>query len=483
MKKTKLKELFAVDLRALALFRISVALIILIQLFDRARVLEALYSDQGLFPRALAIRLANPWDWSLYLSNGSVPGTAFLFLTAAFFAICLLLGYQTRGAAFFSYLFNVSLQNRNVFIPNGGDYLLRLLLFWCLFLPLGERLSLDSQRTRSHPITSHQIISMGATALLLQTAFMYIFSALTKMTSQAWLSGEAVLDALTLEHYARPLAFFLRDLLPAGICKLMTFAVMGVEFFGGLLLFFPFFTPMLRLLAVLLLASLQLGFGLALEVNLFPLVAIAAMLPFLPSFVLDQLFPKRLKEKDALPSRPVWAGSWFGNALAGFFLIYILLSNVEGLTYKSPLYQRFVPQAILPTAIRKIGNFLALDQSWDMFIPPGKVTYWYVSVGKLKDGKVVDILKDGAPVIWEKPRPIFKTEPWRAFLMNLGGPHKDELLPYAGPYFCRKWNGAHLPAESLESFEIYLMSQENERPPQSPTRHYLSLASFSCAKI
>ncbi len=117
---SKLKELFAVDLRAIALLRISIALILLIQLWDRARVLKALYSDEGLFLRILAIRLAGPSDWSLYLSNGSISGTAILFGIAALFGLCLLVGYHSRTAAFFSYLFNVSLQNRNVFIPNGG---------------------------------------------------------------------------------------------------------------------------------------------------------------------------------------------------------------------------------------------------------------------------------------------------------------------------------------------------------------------------
>lgn len=478
----KIRDLLGADLRALALFRIALGLLILAQLLDRALVLEPFYTDRGLFPRSLAISLRKPWEWSFYFMTGSTGLVILLFFLAALFAIFLLIGYHTRLAAFFSYLFVVSLQSRNVFIPNGGDYLLRILTFWSFFLPLGCRLSVDAKLNPSFRALPDRTLSAASAAFLFQAAFIYFFSALSKLSSGPWQSGTAVYDACALENYARPFAAVIRSHLPAGLFKTAAYGVIGTELLGSILLFSPFLTAPLRMAVVAIFFLMQLGFALSLEVNLFPWVAVAATLPFLPNSLCDGLWKrgrgKAGAEKGAFLKAPLWQ-----NLITGFLLIYITLSNVEGLTYKSSFYRSVFPQFLIPSGIRKIGNLLALDQSWDMFIPPGRVTYWFVGVGKQKDGTQVDIFQDGAPVNWEKPKRFFKNEPWRAYLMNLGGRHKEALAPYVGPYFCQEWNQSRSGDKKLNEIEVFLMSQENtplsERSKETQ-KYYSSLLQYSC---
>ena len=468
------EKLFTIDLRALAFFRISLALLILAQLTDRSTVIGTFYTDQGLFPRALAVSLSRPWDWSIYFLTGTFACTVILFMIAAFSALLLLVGYRTWLATLVSYIFIVSLQTRNTVIPNGGDYFLRLLVFWSLFLPLGACFSIDSVLRPPSEKMPRRITSMGAAALLLQVFFVYFFTALSKLGSEVWLNGNAAYDALTLEHYGRPLAGIISHAFPAYFYKFLTYSIIGIEFIGSILLFFPFFTDAARLAAMVILAMLQAGFGLCLEVNLFPWVAVAATLPFLPAKFCDGL-------SRVSPSRSlVFKTSLLNNILARFFLIYIFLSNLEGLTYKSLTYRAILSNSMIPGQFRWLGNLLALDQYWDMFMPPGKTTYWLVAAGKLKDGSSVDVLRDGAPVRWEKPKTFFKNEPWRAYSMNLAGARKEALSPYVGPYFCREWNQKHRGGERLQALEVFIMSQENLPNHQVGTQYYASILKYNC---
>jgi hypothetical protein len=88
------------------------------------------------------------------LAMGSTPSVHFLsgqpafqgalFLLAAVAATAVALGYYTRLAMFLSWYLVISLHDGNPIILHNGDGVLRLLLFWGMFLPLGDHWSLDS---------------------------------------------------------------------------------------------------------------------------------------------------------------------------------------------------------------------------------------------------------------------------------------------------------------------------------------------------
>ena len=139
--KLKAQELFGIDLCSLAIFRISIALIIIVDLIVRASDLESHYTDRGVLPIDRVIEHSPKWRVSVHLLNGSIEFQAALFIIAGLFAVALLLGYHTRFVTPVVWFLTISLNSRNWLLMQGGDYILCLLLFWSMFLPL-ERVTL-----------------------------------------------------------------------------------------------------------------------------------------------------------------------------------------------------------------------------------------------------------------------------------------------------------------------------------------------------
>jgi len=65
------REIFAIDLRTLALLRIGIAVIVLADLVLRAHDLRAHYTDFGVFPRAELAAYLSPGAFSLHMLNGT----------------------------------------------------------------------------------------------------------------------------------------------------------------------------------------------------------------------------------------------------------------------------------------------------------------------------------------------------------------------------------------------------------------------------
>jgi hypothetical protein len=175
----KLKELFGIDLRALALFRIGIAIILLWDGFSRFGDLQSLYSDQGAFPRILYIAQVPPESFSLYFMNGSPVFAGFLLVLQCLAAVALLAGWHTRKAAFLAWILFVSLVIRSYILRNGGDVVLCLSLFWGLFLPLGARYSMDRLLQRPQGEGPQRVFSFGTAGILIQFFSIFLFAALS----------------------------------------------------------------------------------------------------------------------------------------------------------------------------------------------------------------------------------------------------------------------------------------------------------------
>ena len=140
------RKTFTLDLRALAMLRIGLGVLLLIDLYTRANDLEAHYSNSGVLP--LPVLFEHTWNdffFSFHTGSGLWQVQALFFVVAAFFAVFLIIGFKTRLATVVSWAFLLSLQNRNPMILQGGDDLVRMLLFWGIFLPWGSYYSLDSR--------------------------------------------------------------------------------------------------------------------------------------------------------------------------------------------------------------------------------------------------------------------------------------------------------------------------------------------------
>ena len=463
--KLKAQELFGMDLRSLAIFRISIALIIIVDLITRASDLESHYTDRGVLPIDRVIEHSPKWRVSVHLLNGSIEFQAALFIIAGLFAVALLLGYYTRFVTPIVWFLTISLNSRNWLLMQGGDYILCLLLFWSMFLPLGARCSIDHLRNPRQFQESNAIFSGGTVAALLQICFVYWFSVALKSPKNWLIRGTGVYYALMLDRYVTNFGKLLLESHPL-LLKFLTYATMGLEAFGPLLAFSPFFSGPVRCLVILSFMIFHFSMGLALELWLFTYICMASWLLFIPSWFWDRLLRKFKAPVQGVYS-PIREQATWKNVLAAFFLIYVLMWNLRTV----------YPSLVFPKAIQSIGYTLRLDQWWGLFRGPSRKDGWHVIVGKLRDGTQVNLLNPDRAVSWEKPElviAIHKNHRWNRYFRSLW--FKEDYARY----LCRRWNEMHTGKKQLASLEIYYLPETNYRNRRVSQSEKELLLSYTC---
>ncbi|MGL5873709.1 MAG: DCC1-like thiol-disulfide oxidoreductase family protein [Xenococcaceae cyanobacterium] len=289
----KLNEIFGLDLRSLALFRVGLALVVISDLVIRFGDARALFSDEGVLPRvALIDGIVDRWYWSINLVSGQPFVQQLLFLTAIFMAVLMLVGYRTRLAVIASWAMIISIHNRNPALVFAGDDMLRAILFWSMFLPLGACYSIDSALNTSSKPLPKRFLSFATVALIVQLCFIYMLSAWFKHQSPLWSQeGSAVYYALSFDRYATGFGQFLLGL-PIELLKLMNFGALWFEWLGALLLFIPFRTDFFRCVAIVSFILLHFSFGLSFTIGIFPALCIAVWLAFIPSSIWEWLLKR-----------------------------------------------------------------------------------------------------------------------------------------------------------------------------------------------
>ena len=202
-------DLFEIDVRSLAILRISLGVLILVDLASRLRNLELFYTEGGIVTRALSQEYLGSGFWSLYWIDGSLAVTQVLFALTASAAVGLIFGFNTRLMTILCLVLVASLHVRNPLVLTGGHILMRLMLFWSIFLPLGAVWSVDAHLSPNREPDQWRVASVATMAIMLQVAFIYLFSGISKLNSY-WISGHAVEYVLGLEMYVKPLGNFLR---------------------------------------------------------------------------------------------------------------------------------------------------------------------------------------------------------------------------------------------------------------------------------
>ena len=459
----------SIDTRSLAAFRISLGLLILADLALRSRNLRAFYTDFGVLPRSAFISQADPLHWSLHIIFGDVWGQALLFVIAGGFAVALTIGYRTTIATVGSWLFLVSLHNRMPDVLNGGDVLLRLLLFWAMFLPLGTRWAVDSyQRTRQHVPTA--VTSVATAALLLQVVIMYTTNAAMKLSGDVWLSGDGLEYVFSLGQFT----VFVGDYLGAypTLLHVLDYVWIGAIVCSFFLIVLP---GRWRTGFAGLLMTMHLGMLVTMRIDLFPLISVAALVPFLPTSFWERL-PSRLGRLQPIPAIRGWGAGladrlpvvtvsdvppvldrWkarFMTVVPLLFLVLIVLWNVQFLGYSEVYGHDVVPEQTEP-----VIELTRTDQYWNMFAPdPLSTDGWIVAPGRLENGTRIDAFH-GGPVQWDRPEDISETYPtarWRKYLVGLW---RDDTADrrYFADHLCRRWSEQH--ETDLENVSVYFMEQ------------------------
>ncbi|QNF35827.1 hypothetical protein HUW51_12735 [Adhaeribacter swui] len=457
----------------MALMRIGVGFVLLVDLAIRASDLEAFYSNMGVLPLHVLFKYVwDPYLISIHTLSGLWQIQALLFLIAAFFAFCLLLGYRTRLVTIVCWFMLLSLQNRNTLIGQGGDDLLRMLLFWAIFLPWGRHYSLDAKKSTAYPKpVSH--FSAASAGFVIQIMLVYICTALLKDSPEWHTTGTALYNALSLDQVLFPGGKLIYPY-PV-LLKYLTLGTYYTEFYLPFLLLIPVFNSFFRLVVVGVLAGFHLGISLTLFVGLFYLINWVSILGLLPPVAMDwfeaKLLPYfenlgyRLRRYTAnVPKlfelRFTWHLSparWEAlSAIKEGFVIAVLgyviwwnLSNVPQINHP------------IPVAARWLGMLLRVDQHWGMFAPQVfKDDGWYILEGLTTKNKRIDLNRQGQPVTEKKPKSVvalFKNDRWRKYSENYLFVNNAFMRPYFCNYRLRIWNESHAPADQIKELQVVYM--------------------------
>ncbi|MBX7097442.1 MAG: hypothetical protein K1X89_07010 [Myxococcaceae bacterium] len=234
------------DLRTLALFRIALGTLLLTDLYDRAggKNLVAFFTNQGLLTNHWALfRPIAPGQWSLLFGLSTETEVRLAFTLIACIYVLFLVGWRTRLMAVLVVLAEESVNWRFLLPQHGGNVVMNILVVWAVFLPLGERWSLDAllRSLRRFPESSVealnarafvpkplQSVSLATLGLSLNFAFIYFFNAANK-NGRLWGTGQAVHYVLWVDRMSTAFAAWLRMHEPFWFSPVATYSALIME--------------------------------------------------------------------------------------------------------------------------------------------------------------------------------------------------------------------------------------------------------------
>jgi hypothetical protein len=525
-RREALREVFGLDLRSLALFRVLLALLVLCDVVGRFGDLEAHYGEAGVLPLAL---VPTPGmgagdvllPFSLHLISAATWYQGTLLALEGLVGLALLAGWQTRVATAAAWFLTLSVFARNPLVYHGGDLITRLLLFWGMFLPLGACASIDA---RGRPPPPKRVVSLASFALLWQMCLLFWFAALDKY-DPAWRSdGDAVYRALIIGHLRTAVGDWV--LQSRGLMKFLTFATLVQEAAVPFLLFVPWRNRWFRTAVVVSFLAFHLALGLCMSLGSFFPACAAGWLALAPSSWWDGLAAWRARRAEARATaaggaadaeagaatagvattgraplvQPLAAAA---NVALGFLIAYVTAWNVAnwnephapgknalleaGLRVRDAVVSHAQPQNA------NLGYVLGLDESFYFFAPKPAATHgWLVLDGTLADGGHVDLLpwcfeRRETETSFLRPKRIADSYPnlrWRKYLTNLIAVPPEKLVyrQAFAAYAASLWNRGHAgdPARRLKTLDVVLMRETTMPNYQPVKREKIRLVRLDC---
>jgi hypothetical protein len=466
---------YALDTRSLATARIALGSLLLLDLALRAFDLRAHYTDDGVLPRALIP--PGSWDvgWSLHRLGGGSGFEAALFVVHALLALAMVLGWRTFWTTAGTALLTISLHGRNPLLRDGQDDLLRVLLVWATLLPWGARWSLDARAGKAwHPLglpPGALLTGPAAAGFVGQLVLVYTSSAVAKLESTWWRSGDALSLALSIGRYETPLGQWLLRF--PELLQVMSYAAVAFELLAPLLVLAgP--RPRWRLALVGAFWAFHISLGAMLRLGLFAPIAMAAWSALLPGTV----WPARTEVR-AVGVLATPRATRVGWAVVAPLLALVVLANASYLW----------PRGIRLEPVGETARALGLQQYWSVFSPPywtqgALVDGWFSIEGNQPGGHSLELLTGGELAV-TRPRmgsDRFSNRRWRhwAAAMMEDWPRgsiqrrtvEDARLATLR-WWCGDWNGRH-GAERVEVVRLVWMRQRLRHPEDVPERRVLA---------
>ena len=293
-----LEKYLTIDARSVALGRVAVAIVLLIDLARRIPVLDLFYTNDGLLPNhALLWRPPTQWMFSFFFLASLREEAILGFLFCGFVYLALLVGWRTTLMRFLAPICLVSLHARVTLVENGGDWMLCELIIWSAFLPLGRRFSVDAvreslrrrrettaaeladraaMRATARPDDSladptadvNRVVTLAAFTILLQLAISYFFNAIQK-GGPTWRQGTAVHYVLYQNRMVTWIGVWMRGYMTPTLSRVLSYAALATESLLPVLILSPIWRTWTRRAAVLAIIGLHIGFQTFINLGVF----------------------------------------------------------------------------------------------------------------------------------------------------------------------------------------------------------------------
>jgi hypothetical protein len=267
-----------IPVSTISLFRVVFGAVVLMSFIGKFPIRDLFYSAHGLVPPETMDRyFPRSWLWFRWWPDED-PALTLYFMGMIASAFSLMIGFQTRIASVLVWASLMSMSNRNFFVENSGDDLMRINSMWLMFAPAGRAYSVDRWLRRRRGLEGAEMpreVPWAQRMLQLQLSFLYINTAYLKLPGAEWQNGTAIYYALNYIELRRfemkPLFYYLWQI------KLMTWGTVVAEFAAGILIWMR---P-LRYPVVLAAIGLHMGINLTMHLPTFQYVMMASLFNFL----------------------------------------------------------------------------------------------------------------------------------------------------------------------------------------------------------
>lgn len=458
-----LEKIFSIDNRAIAVFRMVLGSVVITDVLIRLGYLNFFYTNAGVYPVEVMLQYNDGVFASLATVMSSSIAAVIVFSLCLVSATMVVVGYKPRVMMFMTLILVLVIHHRNIFTLNSGDFLLRCLLLWGVFLPLGHKWSVDSiiGTEIENRNAATMVFSGGTTAVLSQMLLVYLVNVSQKVQGEEWVNGEAAEHALNAGHMVTPIGEFL-----VNFEVLMT---IGTYWWMSLLIA----TPLLlipewrvRIVMASLFIAAHTGMALTLKIGLFPFTAISALLLFYPSEVWNVV--ERVTEK----TRGVVRSTVENNVRCESIVKQKKLFPVIDTQTTQKLLNNVIPVLLLCIAIsgaltsagvvQQSETINDLDkitlhsneQNWAVYAPsPVAYEMWFIHELTLSSGKTMNIYHEDR-TLDERPDDIAISKPIRKYRQKLIDADNEELKQAYGEYYCSK--GHEIPESQIEEMRLKL---------------------------
>lgn len=471
------------DARPVAALRIGLAFVTMVALLDVSANSAEWLSDVGVMPRAAFLDASARLQRICLLDSVGQPWQVAVYLAATYASlVALLVGYRTRLASVLSFVLVAGIYERNYYLFDGADTVIRTMLFWLMFVDAGAAYSVDA-RLRGSDDTRARSPLVPVLVAEAQIAWVYLATAVIKLGHPLWRDGTALHYALSTPHvFTRGWATAFRD--DVWLVKSGTYATLVFELAFPLLVLGLRRYPAARLTALIAGVLFHAGTVVALDIGSFPMVMLvcyaiycepawlARPLAWVDAKLLRPLAARLQAREGSAPSTTTQRTGAPRPGLASRFRDVALPVLFATAAWNGIHADDFADFPTPPAAIAAIPQTLSLWQRWDMFAPDPIRSDYYVEVrGVRLDGRQVDALLE-APggEIAEHERGLFYDR-WTKFMHAVAFGRRAVHLPFAR-YVCRRWNLDRDGAERLASLRVVRIERRIAPlgEPENPAR-------------